>query len=87
MHFLGNNYEFAPSESISNDDFCYATKARYKFGRLEVFTHLLEINDRNGAWQIIPEKWVNGTLHVLTTLRIKVQGSKAKYIDEMLKLL
>ncbi len=37
------------------DEVCYITKSQYKLGGLEVFTHVNQIDNYNGKWQLIPE--------------------------------
>ncbi len=75
-------------ENITDiEEVCYITKSRYKFGSLEVYTHMNNLDDKNGTWQQIPDGYTIDMTKILTELNIRVVGSKEAYINKLIKLL
>ncbi len=69
------------------NEFYYSTKSRYRFGSLEVYTHINVINCNSGTWQQIPDGYVTDMLQTLANINVRVVGSKESYINKLFKCL
>ncbi len=81
MALSEQQYTFHSSDKINTNMLCTISKARYKFGILQVFTHYTNDNKTIGIWISIPTEQTDRYITMLKNAKIRIIGSIKRYVD------
>ncbi len=75
---------FSPDESLQGLCSSYTvSKCRFKFGNLQIFCYFSNDKPTQGLWETIPCHLENDYIESMLELKIKITGSRNKYISQL----
>ncbi len=75
---------FSPDESLQGSCNSYTvSKCRFKFGNLQIFCYFINDKPAQGLWETIPHHVENDYIESMSGLKIKITGSRNKYISQL----
>ncbi len=75
---------FSPDKSLQGLCNSYTvSKCRFKFGNLQIFCYFSNDKPTHGLWETIPCHVTNDYIESMLGLKIKITGSRNKYISQL----